>query len=67
MLRKVVMGTGLVALVPVVSAATPVKNDPDTPVRPPPMRPSDLPMYDAPHAEYGEYVWFRTQPSCYVI
>lgn len=61
------MGTGLVALVPVVSAATPVKNEPDTPVRPPPMRPSDLPMYDAPHAEYGEYVWFRTQPSCYVI
>lgn len=54
MLRKVVIGSGLVALVPTVKAATPVPAEPSGPEKPPPMRPSDLPIYEAPHSEYGE-------------
>ncbi|KAM3960153.1 uncharacterized protein ACR2FA_005782 isoform 1-T1 [Aphomia sociella] len=53
MFRKVVFGSGLVALVPTVSAASPVQEEP---TKPPPMRLSELPIYEAPHADYGEYV-----------
>lgn len=53
MLRKVVFGSGLVSLVPTISAASPV---PGEPAKPPPMRPSDLPIYEAPHADYAEYI-----------
>lgn len=56
MLRKVVLGSGLLALVPTVKAATPVSNEPSGPAKPPPMRPSDLPIYEAPHADYGEFI-----------
>ncbi|KAL0849787.1 hypothetical protein ABMA28_011734 [Loxostege sticticalis] len=56
MLRKVVVGSGLLALVPAVKAASPVQDAPSGPAKPPPMRPSDLPIYEAPHADYGEYV-----------
>ncbi|XP_075980429.1 uncharacterized protein LOC142979416 isoform X2 [Anticarsia gemmatalis] len=60
MLRKVVLGSaGVAALIPVVGAATPIKDEPVTlagPARPPPMRLSELPIYEAPHAEYAEYV-----------
>ncbi|KPJ17822.1 hypothetical protein RR48_06628 [Papilio machaon] len=57
MLRKVAIGTaGVIALVPTISAATPVQEKPGEPLKPPPMRPSDLPIYEAPHAEYGEYI-----------
>ncbi|XP_026323986.1 uncharacterized protein LOC113233179 [Hyposmocoma kahamanoa] len=55
MIRKVVLGTGLLAFVPQVRAATPVDDQPE-PHKPPPMRPSDLPYYDSPHAQYGEFV-----------
>ncbi|XP_026484516.1 uncharacterized protein LOC113392348 [Vanessa tameamea] len=55
MFRKVVFGSGLVALVPVVKAATPIRSSND-PALPPPMKPSDLPIYEAPHADYGEYI-----------
>ncbi|XP_045760748.1 uncharacterized protein LOC123864395 isoform X1 [Maniola jurtina] len=55
MLRKVVFGSGLVALVPTISAATPVQESKE-PVRPPPMRLSELPIYEAPHADYAEYL-----------
>lgn len=65
MLRKLVLGTvGVAALVPVVGAATPIKDEPvlpNGPAKPPPMRPSELPIYEAPHAEYAEYVL-----SCYL-
>lgn len=70
MLRKVVLGSvGVAALMPVVGAAvplkdvvsstSPIKEDPAGPPKPPLMRPSDLPIYDAPHAAYAEYV-FKT-------
>ncbi|XP_045453760.1 uncharacterized protein LOC123663063 [Melitaea cinxia] len=67
MIRKVVIGSGLVALVPSVSAATPVPPS-DEPVRPPPMKPSELPIYEAPHAEYGEYLQSKAneQKSSYL-
>lgn len=55
MIRKVVVGSGLIALIPSVSAAIPVQ-DSIEPKRPPPMKPSELPIYEAPHADYGEYV-----------
>lgn len=54
MLRKVVLGSGLLALVPAVKAATPVQDEPSGPPKPAPMRASELPIYEAPHAEYGE-------------
>lgn len=56
MLRRVVIGSFGVAavLVPTVSAATPVPAEPQGPAYPPPMKPSELPIYEAPHAEYGE-------------
>ncbi|XP_049887878.1 uncharacterized protein LOC126382149 [Pectinophora gossypiella] len=53
MLRTVAIGSGLVALVPVVRAAKPVDPDPSKP--PPLMKACDLPIYDSPHADYGEY------------
>lgn len=57
MLRKVVLGSvGVVALMPVVGAASPIKEDPKDPAKPPPMKPSELPIYEAPHADYAEYV-----------
>ncbi|CAH0722961.1 unnamed protein product, partial [Brenthis ino] len=55
MIRKVVVGSGLIALIPSVSAATPVQ-DSIEPKRPPLMKPSELPIYEAPHANYGEYL-----------
>ncbi|XP_063372641.1 MICOS complex subunit MIC27 [Cydia amplana] len=55
MLRAVVLGSGLVTMMPSVNAATPVKNEPNEPTRPAPMRPSELPIYEAPHAEYAEF------------
>ncbi|CAH3859612.1 unnamed protein product [Pieris brassicae] len=55
MLRKVVIGSGLVALIPTVNAASPIQEAKE-PQRPPPMKPSELPLYDAPHAEYGDLV-----------
>ncbi|XP_059049189.1 MICOS complex subunit MIC27 [Achroia grisella] len=64
MLRKVVFGSGLVALVPTVSAASPSQE----PAKPPPMRPSDLPIYEAPHADYGDYIQSRknTEKTSYI-
>ncbi|CAK1600279.1 unnamed protein product [Parnassius mnemosyne] len=56
MLRKVAMGSGVIALIPTISAASPVQESPKEPLKPPPMRPSELPIYEAPHAEYGEYI-----------
>ncbi|KAJ0181440.1 hypothetical protein K1T71_003525 [Dendrolimus kikuchii] len=57
MLRKVIVGSfGAAALIPVVKAATPLANDSNGPAKPPPMRPSDLPIYEAPHADYIEYM-----------
>ncbi|CAB3221086.1 unnamed protein product [Arctia plantaginis] len=72
MLRKVVLGSvGVAALMPVVGAAvplkeavgstTPIKEELTGPTKPPPMRPSDLPIYDAPHAAYAEYVQSKSQ------
>ncbi|CAG9576201.1 unnamed protein product [Danaus chrysippus] len=54
MLRKVVFGSGLVAFLPTVNAATPVQESQEQDKAPPPMKPSDLLIYDAPHAEYME-------------
>ncbi|XP_068628450.1 MICOS complex subunit MIC27 isoform X2 [Battus philenor] len=56
MFRKLALGSGMIALIPTVSAATPVGEKPGEPVKPPPMKPSELPIYEAPHAEYGEYI-----------
>ncbi|PZC77657.1 uncharacterized protein LOC110376571 isoform X1 [Helicoverpa armigera] len=57
MLRKVVLGSvGLATFIPVVGAATPIKEDPPNVAKPPLMKPSDLPIYEAPHAEYAEKV-----------
>ncbi|XP_045504570.1 MICOS complex subunit MIC27 [Colias croceus] len=54
MLRKVVIGSGLAAvLIPTVGAATPIP-EAKGPSPPPPMRPSELPIYEAPHADYAE-------------
>ncbi|XP_041973736.1 MICOS complex subunit MIC27-like isoform X2 [Aricia agestis] len=55
MLRKVVLGSGIVALIPTVNAASPVQ-EAAGPKKPPPMRLSELPIYDAPHADYNEYL-----------
>lgn len=55
MLRKVVLGSGLVTLIPSVSAASPIQESKE-PIQPPPMKVSELPIYEAPHADYGEYV-----------
>lgn len=55
MLRRVVIGSfGVAVLVPTVSAATPIPAEPKGPACPPLMKPSELPIYEAPHAEYGE-------------
>lgn len=56
MLRKLALGSGVVALIPSINAASPVPESPGEPLKPSPMRLSDLPIYEAPHAEYGEYV-----------
>ncbi|KAH9634432.1 hypothetical protein HF086_008266 [Spodoptera exigua] len=57
MLRKVVLGSvGVATLIPVVGAATPIKDAPPNPQKPPPMKPSELPIYEAPHADYAEKV-----------
>ncbi|XP_030030936.2 uncharacterized protein LOC115447836 [Manduca sexta] len=57
MLRKVVLGSvGAAALIPTINAASPVMEKPSGPAKPPPMRPSELPIYEAPHADYGEYL-----------
>lgn len=58
MIRKVVIGSGLVSLIPSVSAATPIQESKD-PVQPPPMKVSELPIYEAPHADYGEYLQLK--------
>ncbi|RVE52066.1 hypothetical protein evm_003344 [Chilo suppressalis] len=64
MIRNVVLGSGgLVALVPIIKAASPVQDDPAGPLKPPPMRYTDLPIYDAPHAEYGEYVQSKSKAA----
>ncbi|XP_053601230.1 MICOS complex subunit MIC27 isoform X2 [Plodia interpunctella] len=55
MLRKAVFGSSLAAVVPVINAATPLKDVASGPSKPPPMKPSELPIYEAPHAEYVEY------------
>lgn len=47
---------GAAALIPSVIAATPTVDEPKAPPCPKPMKPSDLPIYEAPHAEYAEYV-----------
>ncbi|KAJ8733717.1 hypothetical protein PYW07_014268 [Mythimna separata] len=55
MLRKVVLGSvGVATLIPAVGAAAPLKQDAADPQKPQPMKPSDLPIYEAPHAEYAE-------------
>lgn len=55
MIRKVVIGSGFVAFLPTVNAATPVQESKEQDkAAPPPMKPSDLPIYEAPHAEYME-------------
>lgn len=56
MLRKVIVGSSVLTMVPTVKAATPV-SDSKGPQKPPPMRSSDLPIYDTPHADYVEYVY----------
>lgn len=67
MLRKVVLGSiGVAGLMPVVGAATVIKEESvtqDGPAKPPPMRPSDLPIYDAPHADYAEYLKSKNQTT----
>ncbi|XP_023954735.2 MICOS complex subunit MIC27 [Bicyclus anynana] len=55
MIRKIVIGSGMLALVPTIRAATPVQESKE-PTRPPPMKPSELPIYEAPHADYAEYL-----------
>ncbi|CAH2069042.1 unnamed protein product, partial [Iphiclides podalirius] len=62
MLRKLVIGTGAISLIPTISAATPVPESPSEPIKPPPMRLSELPIYEAPHAEYGEYIKEKHNP-----
>lgn len=61
MIRKVVLGSGLVALIPTIKAATPVQDEPSGPAKPPPMKYSELPIYEAPHAEYGEYIQSKSK------
>ncbi|CAG9110961.1 unnamed protein product [Plutella xylostella] len=57
MLRKLAVGSSLVALIPIVKAASPITSDAGSgPQKPPKMRPSELPIYDSPHADYAEYV-----------
>lgn len=57
MLRKVVLGSvGVATLIPAVGAATPIKDDPPSLQKPPLMKPSDLPVYETPHADYVEKV-----------
>ncbi|XP_047506832.1 MICOS complex subunit MIC27-like isoform X4 [Pieris napi] len=62
MLRKVVVGSGLVVLIPSVNAASPIQEAKE-PQRPPPMKPSELPIYDAPHAEYGDLVESKSKDN----
>ncbi|XP_072935578.1 uncharacterized protein [Epargyreus clarus] len=62
MLRKVVIGSGLVSLIPSIKAASPIET-PNDPAKPPPMRPSELPIYEAPHADYGEYLEEKNKES----
>ncbi|CAK1548739.1 unnamed protein product [Leptosia nina] len=59
MLRTVVTASGLVAFVPTVSAATPTEE----PSRPPLMKPSELPIYEAPHAEYGDHLESKSKEN----
>lgn len=66
MYRRIVFGSGLVALVPTVSAATPVLESKE-PQCPPPMRPSELPIYESPHADYGEYVSTISSVTFYIL
>ncbi|XP_021209059.1 uncharacterized protein LOC101737762 isoform X2 [Bombyx mori] len=57
MLRKVVMSSmGAIALVPVIKAAAPINEESNGPAKPPPMRVSELPLYETPHADYAEYL-----------
>lgn len=69
MLRKVVLGSvGVATLIPAVGAATPLRQDPPDPNKPQPMKPSELPLYEAPHAEYAEYVFIHESfRSCCVL
>ncbi|CAH0600195.1 unnamed protein product [Chrysodeixis includens] len=56
MFRKVVLGSvGVAALIPAIGAAAPIKEEPKLD-KPPPMKPSELPIYEAPHADYAEFV-----------
>lgn len=55
MFRKVIVGSiGAAALIPVIKAASPIEEKNNEPAKPPLMRPSDLPIYEAPHADYIE-------------
>lgn len=45
---------GVATLIPAVGAAAPLKQDVADPQKPQPMKPSELPIYEAPHAEYAE-------------
>lgn len=51
MIRKIFCTSPLMAIIPVVKAATPLKDEPQKPA---PMRPSELPIYETPHADYSE-------------
>ncbi|KAI5635841.1 apolipoprotein O domain-containing protein [Phthorimaea operculella] len=54
MLRTVAIGTGvMVTLMPTVKAAIPVDKEPQKPA---PMKPSELPIYESPHADYAEFI-----------
>ncbi|KAJ2944001.1 hypothetical protein O0L34_g8326 [Tuta absoluta] len=54
MLRSVAIGTGvMVNFIPTVKAATPVDKEPSKPA---PMKPSDLPIYESPHADYAAFI-----------
>ncbi|GBP66286.1 MICOS complex subunit MIC27 [Eumeta japonica] len=50
------MGSSVLAAVPVVNTTTPVKDENNEPQKPHPMKLSDLPVYEAPHAEYGDFI-----------
>lgn len=64
MLRKVIVGSiGAAAVIPIVKAATPLSEELSEPAKPPLMRPSDLPIYEAPHAEYIEYTQAKTNEN----
>ncbi|CAG9782701.1 unnamed protein product [Diatraea saccharalis] len=63
MIRNVAVGSSLVALIPTLKAASPVQNETSGPPKPPPMRYTDLPIYEAPHAEYGEFVESKSKSA----